>query len=236
MLLFHHLPKTAGTSMHTMLGSVLWAEHADQLIGDSDPNPEVVHSHRPYMQLVKDCPGRENITVLRDPVHRTFSYFRWLRSNNGNDALAARKFSLVKWIDAIEQGSTGGQPGFQSFCAEHECSPLTSWYSIFNRMTIQLGSTHLVGPRGSIEPNKFPPLEECFERACGNISSMYWFGFRETLSSDVDRLSSMLGRPLTLPWANAAAEVSPPLNPKDIARIREINEWDIKLYEFAKSL
>ena len=73
-LVFHHIPKTGGSSLVAAMRTVLGDEEISYNSGDT----KFLTTHQPYE--LNDFPTRQHLTILRDPVDRLVSWIRYRRT------------------------------------------------------------------------------------------------------------------------------------------------------------
>ena len=170
-LLFHHIPKTAGTTLirmfSTSLGDRAYPHETNQvfqLLEDSSPayihtmDPMVIASHRPYSELIKLFPNRQSITILRDPTERVLSFYRWLRTHPNS---TAQDKNIKEWLSVVMSRDV----------ADWERS------HVDERMTRQLAD------------------ELNVDKVCEIVSEMAWVGFQRTFNRDFHALWRQLDLP-----------------------------------------
>src|SRR4051794_7487478 len=90
LILFPHIPKTAGTSLISVFGNIFGEKNVCRLKEKQgeDPRPRIRAAAQTHIVVVGHISARywldlfaegEAITVLRDPVYRVLSLFRFLR-------------------------------------------------------------------------------------------------------------------------------------------------------------
>lgn len=106
--IFIHIPKTAGTSLHSALidrglitSPTFNANYLNSSTAISLNDYRCIYGHLSYMDGLKYFKNREYLTVLREPVERAISWY-WYAKNNvvGNwsdDALMAKSLSIA-WV------------------------------------------------------------------------------------------------------------------------------------------
>jgi hypothetical protein len=116
--LFLHVPKTAGSSIRTLLKQNYAAESMIGFSGELKPlawyrsaPPEfkhrhtLVHGHFPY-GLHEGVPAYTYFTFLRDPVDRHFSDFHFLKRYEPHPMharIASGEIGLAEWADIFER-------------------------------------------------------------------------------------------------------------------------------------
>lgn len=223
-IIFLHIPKAGGTTLR----NVLYSQYARQKIFEigEDVNGDIkrfkalpaadmggiklLSGHMSH-GLHHFFPGSvKYLTMLRDPVKRVYSEFRFLSSNQLHPLypmVSKLSFRQYLHINPTRQASNG-----QTRLLSGDC---------FN------GQTGIPGT-GSLGRGDF-------EKALKNLKAYYkTIGllerFDETLLIWRGQLS--WGLPF-YEKKNITARASEPLNKADIALVKEINRYDLKLYEAA---
>jgi hypothetical protein len=132
VLIFLHIPKTAGSTFHTILGNqykksatkaVLGARYKDENIAQfiSAPLEDKAHiklfkGHMPFgLHEYIPAPCRY-ITFLRDPVERVISQYYYIKKNTHNplhDAVEGGDMSIIDFVTSgIAVGMNNGQCRF----------------------------------------------------------------------------------------------------------------------------
>jgi hypothetical protein len=92
-VLFLHIPKTGGSSFLTALGNIFGERrvrrlrgademaqaHIDHIVSDEIQDIDCLVGHFPIHAFVKCLDGFRPFTILRDPVDRVMSFFRFLK-------------------------------------------------------------------------------------------------------------------------------------------------------------
>jgi len=218
-LAFLHIPKTAGTSLTHVLAS-----HWDcvRII----PNHEIVDSLKEneldkinlvaghfYAHQLKHASLRRftPITVLRDPIARLFSEYRFAftSAENGEPLTVEMKYALdVSFFEYAfsRLGAVGRHP------------------QLFIRGTVP----------GQVTPG-FSPLGALFTSACAALNGMY-VGLTEDLGAFVEKLFLQVGGPAPqIPLLNTQEKLlEDGLTQRQRETLSEVLAADYALYSFAR--
>lgn len=221
-LLFIHMPKTAGTTLRSLLGQqsgfsrylLLYpdvpgfpGEYLFYLTESQLANLECIYGHfgfRLHQYLPQAC---EYATVLREPVARTISHF----------------FHLQR----------AAQPDLESVASgEVEEFFLQATNSDFDNVMTRLisGETAEVLPFGGV-------TESVFERAIDNLHQRFVYaGLQEEMDQVQCELAGRLGLvPQRLERENAGnPRQQESLTTRTLNAIRERNDYDVRLYEYVR--
>ena len=219
-MIFVHIPKTAGTSFHAALAAAVAPETISAPFAAfrfSTDDVERMQSHRVISGHISIAdadlfPGRRILSILRDPIDRCVSWYYYAHSQ--------------KQLEGPADVLAAGTHNIRDFFA---LDPAITYRNIVNRQTRQLGG-HVL----DLEPN----MDEAFERAKVTLRRAAWIGCTETLDRDIPRLRGLLPHLGPMPTLNTTAKRSPlsRLDADVLARIAELNRYDLELYEFARRL
>ncbi len=227
-VLFLHIPKTGGTSFVTALQNLFGDGRVVRLAMD-DPDLQThldalscaegsdfacINGHLPAHIFTAALDRYEAFTLLRNPVHRVMSLFRFLR-RHGAETLAG----------------LGLRPGF-SFDEFIDSAHPELYQQINNGMT-----RALCGLRDASESDSalFWNLDTAaLDAACALLERIE-FGLCEEMELTQDRLAARWGLPFAMPAMrlNSTSTGGEESAPRNIARIATRNQFDIALYESA---
>ena len=106
-IVFLHIPKNAGTSVHRALKSA--HQTNDQVVEGwgiekgfdlAHPTPQILNQYYPQDYSLLQHPGTTSFAILRDPLARCLSAFAEHRKQYGTHPLASR--TLSEYLDRIE--------------------------------------------------------------------------------------------------------------------------------------
>jgi len=232
-LLFLHIPKTAGTSLLTVFGNAFGEARVRRLSGSEVTGPALDHflaagAHREIGCLAGHFPlhpfaSRRDeftlFTLLRHPVDRVFSLFRFLRQL-GEDELA--RLGLRRGF------------GFDDFLA---CQSAELFGQVRN------GMCRLLSGEPRLTDHDDPlfwrsPLAPCYAEAALATLRRCRFGIAEEMADTAMLVRGTLGLPFvpTPTCENATDPAGAERNARNIQRVREMNRADLILYERALPL
>lgn len=224
--IFLHVPKTAGSTFHLILGARFDGRETRNLFGARYSDPEVVDfialpeamrrkirllkGHMPYGLHEYLPQPSKYITVLRDPVERVVSQYFYIKKNKHNplhDKLMSSGLGIGDFIKSgMSVGLNNGQTRFLS--------------GDFDQM-----------PFGSNDEALLARVLESLE------SKFLWIGLTERFDESLLILARLLGwkrKPFYIREnVSKIRKRSDELDSDDIAVIKEYNRLDIALYEYA---
>lgn len=224
-VVFLHLPKTAGTTLKAMIAQAYAGQDGLRLaMHDSNEGPLASIPSERWAQFawaaghttwdirryfVKAGIEPRIITLLREPVSRVYSLFRYIH----RDPDHARHTMWTRSGVTVEQVYRDIQ--LRSFDNQ--------------QVRLLAGETTRVKPFGTID-------QADFERARHHLlDGCFSFGLQERMSETIDRFCNALGWP-ELDLVNLNAAPGPTMPPeRDAALIREHNTWDRALYQCAEA-
>jgi len=229
MYIFNHIPKTGGMSMYWLIRDLIGPDRLSPHFSlNEDTTYEVspkdyekylvIYGHIGVVWNDAIGPNRQWMTMVRDPVDRVLSqYYYWRNSIPPSPHLpyvyAAQTLPLEEYLRSRDQKFLQGNQNVQTW-------QLADDFRIRYRK---------VAAADALEIAKHHLAERCA-----------FVGIFEDYQASVERLCRLFGTPLpaSIPLENrthgrrAVSEISPDV----IAVMRELNEMDQALYEFAKNL
>jgi hypothetical protein len=209
-LFFLHIPKAAGTSLRDAIQEAA----ADRVFRAYPPYPEnslkvalqgvkpdsIVYGHMMYGAHVEIETDPNYATVLRSPVERVCSWYRFMRKQTFKHSEDARSMPLSEMI--------------RSGNAE-----------LSNHMTAIIAGCRIHGGNA----------EQTLDLAKRNLREFLFLSTDKRLADDMPRLGELLGVSLpALPHVNKSEDLDIP--PEEIEIVRQANQLDISLFEFAEAL
>ena len=221
-LIFQHIPKTAGSTVHSLLNKrykkqnifrVFGSYHAHesiqklkQLDENERRNIALIKGHMPF-GLHKYLPGEARyFTILRDPVKRAISQYFYIKNNPRNplhQPLVENNWSVA---DFMRKGESEG-----------------------------MNNGHIRWLLGDLQAIPFGEINEShLTQAIENIDKHFLcVGINEMFDQSLLILANKLG------WTSLPYYVRMNTNKRktavsdeDIAAIKEYNEFDIRLYNY----
>lgn len=240
-ILFVHIPKSAGSSLNKMLMDAYglpadYPHYNSTVLLIQEPLrlqlPMIMgHVHYDIAQTLLASPTI--FTFLREPVERTISAFEFMKANPET------------WVGELAQGTITeffgheavlqNESNMQTRMIGHEIPFPQLWHDyVAGKVTAE---QYFVNIQRCMNQ---PPTRKTLDVAKRRLESMAFFGFTETFAEDVEVLFQILGRPCP---KVVRTNITPPefqarntYTPAEIDMIISANEYDIELYEFAKSL
>ncbi len=217
-----HVPRTSGSSTTKYLKDIIGSNKFSSSINLYD-NPVSKHNLRNYDYIsghiswedVKNFIGEYKlITLFRDPLHRCVSW---------------KIFSRI-WHNDVKQ--------FNLNCSFYDFVNSNHFENILysrNTSTWQLGYRVEVNKRTISE-------DECLKRAKDNLHKFDFIGFKETINSDIHKLTKLLNiktdkKMIHICHApgSVVSDVAK-LTKDEISEFNKVNWMDIELYNYAKEL
>ena len=227
-LCFVHIPKTAGSALKYQMQRVYGIDDMYPHIFMKDMLTLPSGQMQKYRFIgahlrcnIRDYLDEEPIyfTILRDPVERVISHFRFLRTRTNPPYGIAADPNLT-----LEEFLHNEAHRFR----------------VDNHQTVYLG-TDLILENKPEGYEQFPVItEEIFQRAKDNLDSFLFVGIQEHFQESMNVLCRLLGWPayrtnrkINVTPKNGQHEV---LIPELIEEIRERNQYDLALYDYGMEL
>jgi len=217
VLLFHHLPKTAGTAVSSALEGLYGAEYYRWFHGPAGALKTLVDGHSlkalgGHFHLSHPLAAQIDaqvimITLIRDPVDRVISNFYYLRANEKHHLYElANAYSLE---EALNKG-------------------LAKKLQIDNEIVRMLSTAD---PKNS--------LGTAFRSAKETINSYTFFGLQEQtrmLQLLINRVFNIEHFKIPVMTTYTARPKKEEVDPGLIELIKKYNQYDVELYEYAKEI
>jgi hypothetical protein len=225
-VLFDHVPKTGGMSLHAVLQAIVGAERCSPILtGSLDEARHEFARYRCvsghfYFQPQNDLTGLWSLTVLRDPVERVLSHLAYER------------------YDVPASGSASGQ----RVRALDTVADLDAALAAADPQMLALVSNTMVAHFAPLAWNGHEPLGDDARRLALAKEALGRFdlvGLTERMEETVDLVCLALGvPPLPLPRLNVGSRrfVARDLPKATLARLRALNALDDALYAHALEL
>jgi hypothetical protein len=192
-----HIPKTAGTTLYSVLLTRIPRERV--LLMTKDPvcagevtagaeGVDLVAGHLSWAAVGAFPEPPAVLTVLRDPVERALSVYSYLRVNAGAGIFdpgsegTAQEAAMRPLGDMLLDRTSG----LRHVVASNQVGYLSG------------DEPNLRQPAGFLTPSgdlDTPKLERCYEIAERNLLTCAWVGTTETLDRDLETLAARLGWP-----------------------------------------
>jgi hypothetical protein len=240
-----HITKTGGTSLSELLrrwagpGRARVGLPLDDLALMSRPllaRLRAIAGHFPY-EALDVIPGQfRSCTVVREPVDRTLSHYRWLVRTAG----AAHGLTLDEFLRSERYAAAAGN--YQARFLAHTVDIAGAWvdYSPMQRYLQAGGELGQPHPLQALFGSTPIPLtdDELLARATANLASIDFVGTTDDLDPLARRLAKAFGvRPEPAPRLSASgSNPGRDLPAPDRRRLEECTAVDRQLYELARRL
>lgn len=226
-IIFLHIPKTGGSTFHTILrrnypvkntynvfGSDLSHREVQDFIQKPDSEKtglQLIKGHMPY-GLHEFIPGESTyITFLRDPIERVISQYYYVKKNPNHEHYAKVHKGNMSLAEFVESGVITGMNNGQ-------CRFLT----------------------GSVKRLPYNKTDGIYEEAKANLDKNFsWVGITERFDDSILTLQNTLG------WSHLPVYIkqnvskirkkTEQFSESEISVVKAFNEADISLYQLANS-
>ncbi len=242
-IIFLHIPKTGGLSLCSMLSEAYGIENyvhynsTIQLLNNDLTKEKLIMGHFHYDAVYQLIPDFYLIIWLRNPVDRVISAFEFMKSHP------------EVWLGKLAQGSL--KEFLESeIVRKAVCELQTRLLGLefqFNLIkffspTFKINKKNILSLINdfSFRENNENTLERCLERAKKCIEKAFFVGFTELFREDAEKLFSKLNKPCPeIKHINKTPEnvrKRDKYSEEDIELIKNLNKYDIRLYEYARDL
>lgn len=228
-LVFLHIPKTAGSTFHTILGERYSATVTKNLFGSRYEDLEIKNfieltdTHKSKIKLLKGhmpfglhkyLPGTSKyISILRDPIERVISQYYYIKANTRNP---------------LHEQVVGGN--------------MTISEIVSSGISVGLNNGQCRFLNGDISEYAFNQCNEMMlKNVKENITKHYlWLGITERFDESLLVLANKIGwkkTPYYFRQNTSKTRVKKAATAdEDILAIKEFNQLDIALYDFANNI
>lgn len=232
-IFFLHNPKAGGSSLRTLLSSLIGRGSVAPVFCNAPDDDrrnrysiqqysgyDFYAGHYGYDVYKQIGAGHELVTNFRDPSHRIYSLYRYWKYNVSADHLATLSGPDAEVVRLAHKHS------FSDFIRIEE-NDLRLYIDNFHfRQLLASGWT-------------FPSItNDAIETVKSRISLMSWFYIAEEPDQSFQRLNRKFEVPkeLSLPWDNKSGGSAQDIPIKDIDFLKEINQIDTEIYDFALNI
>ncbi|KKN36897.1 hypothetical protein LCGC14_0769070 [marine sediment metagenome] len=246
MIIFLHIPKTAGRyfikHVHQLSGLLQLPGYPTQCTLKTkikEKSPQIIGGHYPFeIQNVIEANCFIYISFFRHPVDRWLSWFyhcnierkSWIRRTinkyNRNEKKVLRACYKKLMAHNVMTRQIGGE-NLRNISHLHRGGELINAYA----------------PKSCIGGHLYSDseMEEILERAKNNIRQYYhYIGFQSTVDEDIDHICEKFKwdrNGSSSQIKGIVKKIYFDRKDKDtIKRVQKMNEYDLKLYEFAKDI
>ncbi|MCJ7874836.1 sulfotransferase family 2 domain-containing protein [Phaeobacter sp. J2-8] len=243
-VVFLHIPKCGGTTLHHMLGQWfgpdnMHAERHNGLYSYTAGNlaSSLVFSGHYDFYATTLIPGpKRMISFLRDPADRLVSLYHFHRAH-APDIIERHNLTLPRWANEYDIDAYFAHPNIR----KHP--------GVNNAIVRYFSDMPQIAP--SMKGNRLPDasMDEMMEQALRNLEKFTFVGFMDRYNADVDRLADTLGckRPVELrkhqvlddlmksdPNMRKIDKQKPSQETRD--SMEELIQYDRKFYDRAREL
>lgn len=237
-LFFMHIPKTAGMSMRLYLGGQYRAQDVcpavrwQGVLGREEElkRYRLVHGHFRYNLRELAAPDAKMLVMLREPLRRTVSALRHLQRDPSfhHDHEVAKSLSLSEMLRHPDLMRNQQNVQARFLCASLPAAKISAY------LRKELAQDPAADAGDIEEPPELPLAQD-------RLTSIDFVGLAENINAVVSEMArEMHYHPaLYFPLVNEDPFRDNPLdglNAEDVAILREYNDVDLPMYEFAMQL
>ena len=232
---FIHIPKTAGSSFVSVLRELYPLVHETTIFdfgifADLLIKMPVIVGHVPLSMYLNERPRRQLCTILRDPVKRVISYYKYVRATPTHylhDYICQDNLSISECYQhpALKLDMTNFQTKMLGWESTYTGKiPATDPHE--HKHFMQMVSEYLFAQAD----------KRMLDRAMENLQNNVSYGIIEDSESIASLIRMISGNVCTqLPTVNATPKVDCEIHTVDLRAIVENNNWDLLLYQEAKN-
>lgn len=240
---FLHLPKTGGVTVETLLKQEFddnqicpWYYEEDYYRGSSSPsNYSLFLGHVPYYAKKIIPETVYTFTIIREPVARTISAFEHIARDSfhpQNKMMNQEAPTLKQFMEHPRLGVALTNPQTRYLGNEFDFAYVFEQVRSHNMPIAK--ALHVTN-----EARRKQAVEDTFKNAIKNLESMDRFGLTDNLSVCLQEVQKDLGFVVNheVPKMNAnpgSGSALEKYSAEDLDVVRKYNEYDLKLFEYAK--
>ncbi|QPC80656.1 sulfotransferase family 2 domain-containing protein [Phototrophicus methaneseepsis] len=240
VLIFTHIPKTAGTSLAAMLDRQFLPEERLELRYFQHPHLFDEIQAESEHRLISTDEYKQAVKTGED-VDNKFGAYKFIRGHTPYYPPPFKTHRAV-YVTILRDPKKRAYSDYKHIATyndnpKHEVVKAMSYEEFLMEDDLQKDTRN---PLTSFILNKSPKTEADFEQACRNLESMAWFGIVEHFDASMLLLHYVFSWPYNFEsWHLNRARMQSPqpeLSAKALKRLEALNHYDIKLYNYAVNL